>query len=442
MYSKFYRMLNEVTFAHSDSFQFRFLMQCQKYLDTACNGRDSVLELVNRIRAACKGHLIWAFKVAKYTETWRRYDGVGSAFTDTDSEDSFEKSSLSRCLQGAYNLLKLDLYFSTYGEQYELILELLDSKMDEWLSYVVHTRHMENLWVERETTEILEPPHNASRDGGSIEKSCPQYHLSDFTLLWMALYRLEMLLQSIENVMNCRNDVRGGSHSRIKELRKIFNSYQGRLSPQRVQSNIIDTFKISMEEFSGLTTLRNPPARSTGEVRATATNLGPAEELFEEQDNVVERPNLADAPRKKEHEIIVLQRTVREFVHEIQSTDLATIEASLWGIFEGSQENVRIAWSKTLKLQQRKEVSKLNDPRQIALILFALGFKYELATSSGIKAENALQDRLAIALYDSGAFAETIVEDAPGPMRAGSAMTYETMSILVASLIKECRPVL
>ncbi|KAF7504562.1 hypothetical protein GJ744_002118 [Endocarpon pusillum] len=55
------------------------------------------------------------------------------------------------------------------------------------------------------------------------------------------------------------------------------------------------------------------------------------------------------------------------------------------------------------------------------------------------KIEDALCTRLFAALYDSGFFAQRIVADGPEQMRSWSAVTYESLSILMGSLHEECR---
>ncbi len=111
------------------------------------------------------------------------------------------------------------------------------------------------------------------------------------------------------------------------------------------------------------------------------------------------------------------------------------------GIFEDSEDQDKAPWRETLKMQKEEDAATFRDPRRIALTLFASSYKDKSAESSIGKDEDALP-RLIAALYDSGFFARFIVEDAPKPMRDWSANTYETISLLVAGLFKECRDVM
>lgn len=95
---------------------------------------------------------------------------------------------------------------------------------------------------------------------------------------------------------------------------------------------------------------------------------------------------------------------------QIKGHDSSTIEASILGIFEGSQDLGAAAWRETLKIQNEKDISNSADLRLIALILFASRFKYNLASSHVEKIEDVLRDRLRNALNDSGFFAQSLWE--------------------------------
>ena len=113
-----------------------------------------------------------------------------------------------------------------WQDEWESVLELMHLKMKEWLLYLVRTRHMSNLWVEREGIEKIKPQHDSiSRSDAEQQQTStldyssdatynwkydtsnafPQYFLSDFTSLWLALSYLEKLIQSMGRIIKSRN---------------------------------------------------------------------------------------------------------------------------------------------------------------------------------------------------------------------------------------------
>ena len=99
-------------------------------------------------------------------------------------------------------------------------------------------------------------------------------------------------------------------------------------------------------------------------------------------------------------ELIAFQRTVSDHVVEIQPTDVATIEASIHGFFDRPLDLVKEAWQETLRMQEDNEINSSEDPRQIALALFASRFNYNIARSTEGQIHDVLSKRLVSALYD------------------------------------------
>ena len=195
----------------------------------------------NRIRTACECHLVWAFLIATPTNTWESYYSVGGFNEEVESEPS----STSRAIEGAYQFLKLYLYLNTWKEKWRFILELLQLKLEGWLSYLKSTQHMANLWVEREDMETFKPRDTSPRDGDYISRMYPHYHLSDAALLWLALLQLEKMIQLIEAEFAGQSQSQSlAVESMVKDVRHCLVSYQKDLSLHKIRSNIIETFKV------------------------------------------------------------------------------------------------------------------------------------------------------------------------------------------------------
>lgn len=90
---------------------------------------------------------------------------------------------------------------------------------------------MANLWVENENIESLKSQHDSvSRDGDAINQAHPQYYLSDFSVLWLALMQLEHLIVSIEHTIKSQD--RTPARLKIEEVRTIFNLCRPTLDPE------------------------------------------------------------------------------------------------------------------------------------------------------------------------------------------------------------------
>lgn len=380
------------------------------------------------------------FKIANSTTTWGSFYSVEGKKLGMNTN-----SSVSRTIEGGFQFLKLYLYLNTWEEKWVFVLELLHLRMDGWLSYLKSTQHMANLWVEKEDQETFRPHDTTPGDGEQISKMYPQYHLSDFALLWLALLHLEKLIKLIEYKFKGQREAPAESLVRMLErVQQSFAYYQDSLSLDKLRSNVMKTFQVSSSTFNtdfpidGQDSLGSMPRASQASViRSTGSPSTPTEQSTTsrkfDQDGHVNESN---------QQVIIFQRTINQYVLDIQPTEFATIEAAILGMFEQSGEEVEAAWRETLKLQKDKEISTFDDPRRIALSLFALRFDYDLANSSGGRNEHAMRRRLTAALYDSGMFARTIIGNTPEPMRGWSDANHETLSLMVGGLFQGCRDIM
>lgn len=401
----------------------------------------------DRIDSVCEGHLVWVFQIADSTDTWSRYYAVsGSNTAEEFNSDSYP--SLAYSVEGAFQFLKLWLYLSTWNEKWQFVLELLHLKLRDWLLYLERNQHMANLWIEDEDLEFFKPYNSLSEDVSDIRRTYPRYHLSDAALIWLALLHIEKTIKLIEDTFHTQTPQNAGPiESMVKDIRQYFDASQGTLSLQHIRSSILKTFKVSKGGLNaslsagkragiGHTVTISGDSETLG-MQSSSTSALPGSQATEARSSVQ-----AEAAKKRDQQLIVFQRTINQSMLEIESHDFATIEASVHGIFEGSQDHVEAAWRETLKIQKEKDISTFEDPRQIALAMFASRFKCNLASARVEEIEEVSRARLRDALYDSGLFAQKVVEDAPEPIRNWSAHTYETMSLMIGSLFKECRGIL
>ncbi|KAL8765019.1 MAG: hypothetical protein Q9209_007769 [Squamulea sp. 1 TL-2023] len=427
-----------------DRFQFKLLTQVQRYIDSTQDEEEYRLEFSERIKATCQGHLVWTFQIAKLGDTWSNFHLVGGDPYDNIENPAAEEMSTSYAIEGAWNFSKLWLYLSTWDTEWEFIIDLLHSSMKDWLLYLARRRHMKNLWVERHSSEALRPYNTISPDYTSISNLFPQYHLSDFTMLWLALQQLEHLITSIGNhsELRARKEDDPIRH-KLNDIRQAFEGFQQSLGSRKIRTNILKTFMIPTQDGSSTETSVdrkvsvNPETNDFHIARITVPiDVSPT---WNEPHSFQ-----GHQTSKITRQILAYRRTVTEYGYVIQSNDIATIEAAIAGFFEDSEEQISLAWQENLKLlrtQQDQSITNF-DPLRVALTLFASKFKYTLANSSVNDIERECLARLAIALYDSGFFARIIVGNAPEPMRSWSGFTYdtyETLSILVGGLFAACR---
>ena len=232
------------------SFQFKFLIQYHRYL-SKMKHHESVD--AKRIQETCEAHLVWVFKIAPTLNTWYAQYTVGGASGNSSVEHSSEENPVSNVVEGAFHFLKLCLYHEVWKEKWELVLGLLYAALEKWLSYLVSTQHMGNLWVENETIEILKPQHDSlSRDRATINQACPQYYLADFSVLWLALMQVEHLIASLEHTIKSQNrSQEDTARLNIQKVRETFNSRRPTLSPENIQAKIINTFKVFKRDSPG-----------------------------------------------------------------------------------------------------------------------------------------------------------------------------------------------
>ena len=429
------------------SFQFRFLIQCLGYFDAVQCEEEWKSLITDRIRTTCEGHLNWVFRILESAGRWESSYSVGGVNVDLESKGSYT----SRAVEGGFHFLKLYLYLSVWKEKWAFVLELLNLKLGPWLWYLIRTQYMANLWVEKEGLETFRPYNTTPGESDYVSRMYPRYYLSDSVLLWLSLVHVEKLIKLIEI------EYAAQSHSQLKpdrtcallkEVQQCFISFQSDLTLDDIQSNIISTFKISKNVLGAE---MSPDETSRTEPSVTAWN-GPQSTQFWSVDGssasghqraVLESLAQDRTISLRKRHIIALQRTVNKYVFEIQAADCEIIEASILGIFENADSQVKAAWRQTIKLQD-EDIATFEDPRRVALTLFALQFGYCLASSgsTSTKLHTAVRTRLVTALHDSGIFAWTFKPNAPGPFQACSATTYETTSLLLGGLFQECRDIM
>ena len=345
--------------------------------------------------------------------------------------------STSYAVEGAYHFSKLWLYLNTWDTEWEFVLDLMGSRLDEWLMYLARTRYMDNLWVERYGYEELRPYNTIPPDSENMYRSFPQYHLSDFTFLWLVFRQLEHLIDLIGNAHNLRTtDGKSSVKQKFIGVRKAYADHEKTMGSQEIRSNIFRTFVIRAQAESG--TKSNSDEKATKIVEADGykqatvpIDMSPTSPKIE--GSFFRGPQNSGTARK----ILVFRRTIKQYGFYIQPTDVATIEAAIAGFFEGPDEQYRSAWQENLKIQQDQHIPSLESPLQVALTLFAAKFGWNIGNPpvSGIK--TVCLSRLSLALYASGVFAQTIVGNAPESMHSWSAPTYETLSILVGGLFPD-----
>ncbi|KAL9588390.1 MAG: hypothetical protein Q9203_002798, partial [Teloschistes exilis] len=347
-------------------FQFRFLIQCHKLISQAHKDVDAQREATDRIKTACQNHLTWVYKIAKISDTWQ--------------------------------------------------------------TFYQSTQHIGNLWVERSCEELLKPYDTLSAGNGIAYRWCPEYELSPFMSLWLALKAIERLRKSIGQRPDLRQThTENEARSKFDAVKQSFDDYGRFLNPHSIRSNILRTFIVSKQD-------KINSRYTTGESLASSPTdmvLGgsPINGRVNSVDSTRSVENLP-LTREANPRVIASRRSIREDNWEIQPSDIATIEAAAKLMLSGKQ---RLTRTKDL------HVADFKKPQQIALALFSSEEKCMLTESPPHEIQKLSQERLLLSLYDSGAFAQKLVDDAPEPMRTWSGLTYETSSILVGSLYPACR---
>ncbi|KAL8651582.1 MAG: hypothetical protein Q9226_004643 [Calogaya cf. arnoldii] len=383
------------------------------------------LALLERIKATCRGHLVWVFKIAKFNDTWASVYPV-RGFED-DNTPSENQISPSRAIEGAYHFSKLWLYLSTWHADWDFVLDLLHSKLNGWLGYLACSRHMDNLWVERQGYELLRPYDTISADCArdtisgdyaGTSQWFPEYQLSDFTMLWLALQQIDYLITSLGNNADMQSkEADDPVKHKFNGVRQAFEESQKSLGSHKIRSCVLETFIISTQGGSRTQAtadekaINYPDANGFNTARTTVpTDVSPTGDDL----NSFRSFEASKVARK----ILAYRRTVSEYGFVIQSTDISTIEAAIAGFFNDSDEHVVGAWQENLELQLERSISSFESPGRVALTLFAANFGYKLGNPQDANVKKECLSRLTMALYDSGVFAQTIVEDAPETMRS------------------------
>ncbi|KAL8941806.1 MAG: hypothetical protein Q9216_002044 [Gyalolechia sp. 2 TL-2023] len=431
----------------SSYFQFEFLAQCRTYINTRQPENAAYWETSERIRHACRSHLVWIFKIAELPlhDTWAVSYPVGGSWMG--SEILSDERTQSRALQGAFHFSKLWLYLNTWSQDWEFTVELLHGRLEGWLSYLRATQHMGNLWVEQSGYENLKPYDTISADQYMYDQQNPEYHLSDFTMLWLAVKRLEKLIDMIEE--SCRlNRMPEDDPVKLKvnKVRELFDSHQNILGIDRIRFNILKTFTdLQSGDLTFHTNTHQKTVNSTKENDAieaqSPIRVDNSERSTYAEDSVAEgmiafRDVYTSKPARQ---VIAFSRSVSEFCYQVQYSDIATVEAASAGFFDESKDHTRSAWQEALKMQLDNHIADYDDPRLIALTLYAAKLKYSLSSTPAEKIHQVCRDRLAVALYDSGSFAQTVLANSPEPTRFWNADTYQTLSVLIGGLFEECR---
>ena len=430
------------------SFQFKFLIQYYRYL-SKMNQRESVD--AKRVQKTCEAHLAWVFQIAPTLETWYNQHSVGDASEKSSGEHPSEENPLSNVIEGAFHFLKLCLYHEAWKEKWESVLGLLYAALEKWLSYLVRTQHMGNLWVENENIEILRPQHDSlSPDRDTIYQACPQYFLSNFSVLWLALMQLELLIASLEQTIKSQDrSLEDTARLNIRKVREIFNSRRSTLSPENIQAKIINTFKVSKRDSLGdliVTDATTSSSRAAARESRAFTGSLDNSPMSGDVNNKVELSVQDGAIGRRDQQLILFQRTRNEYNFEVQPIDITTLEAYTFGMFEHPHD--QDAWRATINMQEEKTFTTSWDTRLIALALLGLKIGQDIVRMNEDKIENKipketlLRKILSAASYDSGCLALTAVLDQPERTQSWSGVSYEQLSVLMASLYEECRTVL
>ena len=410
------------------SFQFRFLIQCQNHIDETQLGQDACAETSRRIKAVCKGHLIWCFRIANIIDgdTWEDIYPVGGG-----SGSSAQRSITSRVIQGAFQFSKLWLFFKTWNSELEYVVDLLLGRVREWLLYLVKTQHMGNLWPEKEETGLLKPYDSISLNSTGYYKTFSVYRLSEFATLWLALHQLQTLVELIGESLHGDEYQTNSNWTRIRlSLEDVLH----RLRVQELRSHILNTFLVP-----------RPVSQPTHFTHKTTQFQSP--EVLPKLSMPGDQHSM-DTTSDINQGAIAMQRTIESCSFDIRSADIIITEVAFAHQFFGDAHHRScIAWQETLKLQKDEYLAEHLDPRQISLVLFAAAFGHILTKSPEDEIKEIVCERLASALSLLGAFAPALPIRSPSlkhmwTWSVGSISppcSFEVFSITMAALFPECR---
>ncbi|KAI4101001.1 MAG: hypothetical protein LQ339_005322 [Xanthoria mediterranea] len=284
---------------------------------------------------------------------------------------------------------------------------------------------MDHLWVETHGYEALRPFDTISPGfADTIYDLFPEYHLSDFTMLWLAFRQIEHLIDSLgRNAYLIAKGEDDPIKHKFNEVRQAFDDCQTTLGSRTIWTNILKTFIVSLPD---------EPATQASAGEQTITIILQASDLNAARTIVPVdvSPTVNDLDsfrnlrlRKAARQILAYRRAISEYGFVIQPTDIATIEAATAGFFEDSDKQVFGAWQENLKLQQNQFISSFEEPVQVALTLFAAKVGYTLGNAQIADIEKECLARLAIALYDSvqdAAVVDTLREIRPNQYKRGA----------------------
>ncbi|KAL8784103.1 MAG: hypothetical protein Q9213_004162 [Squamulea squamosa] len=193
-------------------------------------------------------------------------------------------------------------------------------------------------------------------------------------MLWLALRQLETVLELIESNADFKNGQHDDYRSKLKMAKKTFKGHIEKLSILRIQSNVLKTFRVLKQNHS-------PPFVADEKPAIRRVEDESAKSLISGSPDSPRYPRTTLEPSPQDHktseldlQFIALQRTISEYVLEMQPTDIVTVEAATVGFFKDSKDQLNRAWQKTLKLHGDWFIPDIQDPRQIALTLFAAKF--------------------------------------------------------------------
>ncbi|KAI4247126.1 MAG: hypothetical protein L6R42_009711, partial [Xanthoria sp. 1 TBL-2021] len=237
-------------------------------------------------------------------------------------------------------------------------------------------------------------------------------------MLWLAFQQLGHLITSLGKKCDLQaREQDDPVRHRFNEIRQAFEDCQKSLGSRQIRTNILKTFVVSTQDgpvtqaSAGEKAINNLEANGLNAARTTiSVDVSPTGNDLD--------PFRSLRASKAARQILAYRRTISEYGYVIQPTDIATIEAAIAGFFEDSDEQIGRAWQENLKLQLDHSISSFEKPVQVALTLFAAKFGYMLGNAQIANFEKECLARLAIALYDSGAFAQTTVGNAPESMRS------------------------
>ncbi|KAI4220893.1 MAG: hypothetical protein L6R36_007280, partial [Xanthoria steineri] len=235
---------------------------------------------------------------------------------------------------------------------------------------------MDHLWVETHGYEALRPFDTISPGfAGIIYDWFPEYHLSNFTMLWLAFRQIDHLIASLDKnaYLQAKKEHDPIKH-KFNEVRQTFGDCQKTPGSRTIRTNILETFVVSLPDGPAT---QASAGEKTITIDLQASDLNAARTIVPV--DVSPTGNDLDSfrnlrPRKAARQILAYRRSISEYGYVIQPTDIATIEAAIAGFFEDSDKQVLRAWQENLKLQQDQSISSFEEPVQVALTLFAAKF--------------------------------------------------------------------